>query len=68
MFFTSFSLMQRSIDLENETKLDREVKYWLALATQKFIEVDSFLKALIDKKDEAFPLFLYLEFRVKSLS
>ena len=60
--------MHRAINLENETKLDREFKPWLALATQNFIEVDSFLKQLIDKKDEVLPLFLYLEFRVDYLS
>ena len=59
--------MHSAINLENETKLNREVKPWLALATQNFIEVDSFVKALIDKKDEVFPLFLYLKFGVESL-
>lgn len=40
----------QAINLENETKLDSEVKPWLALAAQKLIEVDSFAKALVDKK------------------
>ena len=60
--------MHLPINLENETKLDREVKHWLALSTQNFIEVDSFVKALIDKKDEVLPLFVYLEFVLESLS
>ena len=59
--------MHRAINLENETKLDREVKPWLALATQNFIEVDSLLKQLIDKKDEVLPIFLYFEFGVEYL-
>ena len=57
--------MHRAINLENETKLDREGKPWLALATQNFIEFDSFVKSLIDKKDEVLPLLLYLEFGVE---
>ena len=60
--------MHRAINLENETKLDSEVKPWLALATQNVIEVDSFVKESIRKKDEVLPLFLYLEFGVDSLS
>ena len=59
--------MHRAINLENETKLDREFKPWLALPTN-FIEVDSFVKALIDKKYEVFPLFLYLESGLEYLS
>ena len=59
--------MHWAINMENETKIDREFKPSLALATQNFIEVDSLVKALIDKKDEVFPLFLYLKFGVESL-
>ena len=60
--------MHRVVNLENKTKFDREVKPWLALSTQIFIEVDFFVKALIDKKDEVLPLFAYLEFGLESLS
>ena len=60
--------MHRVVNLENKTKFDREVKPWLALSTQIFIEFDSFVKALIDKKDEVLPLFAYLEFGLESLS
>ena len=60
--------MHRAVNLENKTKFDREVKPWLDLSTQIFIEVDFFVKALIDKKDGVLPLFVYLEFGLESLS
>ena len=59
--------MHPVINLKNETKLDREFNPWLALPTRNFIEVDSFVKALIDKKDEVLPLVFYLEFGLESL-
>jgi len=51
---TSCSLLHTAVDLENETKLDNEIKSWLAFAAQKLIEVDALAKALAGQKDEAF--------------
>nr|UBR19730.1 cobalamin-independent methionine synthase 3 [Pinus pinaster] len=51
---TSCSLLHTAVDLENETKLDSEIKSWLAFAAQKLIEVDALAKALAGQKDEAF--------------
>lgn len=36
----------------NETKLDSELKSWLAFAAQKIIEVNALAKALSGEKDE----------------
>ncbi|KAM6576680.1 hypothetical protein CsatB_028523 [Cannabis sativa] len=41
-------------DLVNETKLDAEIKSWLAFAAQKVVEVNALAKALSGHKDEAF--------------
>lgn len=51
---TSCSLLHTAVDLVNETKLDSEIKSWLAFAAQKLIEVDALAKALAGHKDEAF--------------
>ncbi|KAI4319681.1 hypothetical protein MLD38_033252 [Melastoma candidum] len=51
---TSCSLMHTSVDLVNETKLDKEMKSWLAFAAQKIVEVDALAKALSGQKDQAF--------------
>ncbi|KAL5999348.1 hypothetical protein ACLOJK_040808 [Asimina triloba] len=51
---TSCSLLHTAVDLENETKLDSEIKSWLAFAAQKVIEVNALAKALAGHKDEAF--------------
>ncbi|XP_068669777.1 5-methyltetrahydropteroyltriglutamate--homocysteine methyltransferase 2-like [Aristolochia californica] len=51
---TSCSLLHTSVDLANETKLDNEIKSWLAFAVQKFLEVNALAKALNGEKDEAF--------------
>jgi 5-methyltetrahydropteroyltriglutamate--homocysteine methyltransferase len=51
---TSCSLLHTAVDLVNETKLDSEIKSWLAFAAQKLIEVDALAKALAGQKDEAF--------------
>jgi 5-methyltetrahydropteroyltriglutamate--homocysteine methyltransferase len=51
---TSCSLMHTAVDLVNETKLDDEIKSWLAFAAQKVVEVDALAKALAGKKDEAY--------------
>ena len=49
---TSCSLMHTAVDLINETKLDSEIKSWLAFAAQKVVEVNALAKALADQKDE----------------
>lgn len=36
----------------NETKLDSEIKSWLAFAAQKILEVNALAKALNGQKDE----------------
>ncbi|THU74109.1 hypothetical protein C4D60_Mb04t29880 [Musa balbisiana] len=51
---TSCSLMHTAVDLVNETKLDGEIKSWLAFAAQKVVEVNALGKALAGQKDEAF--------------
>ncbi|XP_008807626.2 5-methyltetrahydropteroyltriglutamate--homocysteine methyltransferase 2-like [Phoenix dactylifera] len=50
---TSCSLMHTAVDLVNETKLDGEIKSWLAFAAQKVVEVNALAKALAGHKDEA---------------
>ncbi|KAL3715557.1 hypothetical protein ACJRO7_007312 [Eucalyptus globulus] len=50
---TSCSLLHVPVDLVNETKLDDEIKSWLAFAAQKVIEVNALAKALAGQKDEA---------------
>ncbi|XP_022939317.1 5-methyltetrahydropteroyltriglutamate--homocysteine methyltransferase 1-like [Cucurbita moschata] len=51
---TSCSLLHTAVDLVNETKLDNEIKSWLAFAAQKIVEVNALAKALAGAKDEAF--------------
>ncbi|KAK9290897.1 hypothetical protein L1049_009076 [Liquidambar formosana] len=51
---TSCSLLHTAVDLVNETKLDNELKSWLAFAAQKVVEVNALAKALAGHKDEAF--------------
>ncbi|KAF5182328.1 5-methyltetrahydropteroyltriglutamate--homocysteine methyltransferase, partial [Thalictrum thalictroides] len=51
---TSCSLLHTAVDLVNETKLDDEIKSWLAFAAQKIVEVNALAKALVGQKDEAF--------------
>ncbi|XP_039130306.1 5-methyltetrahydropteroyltriglutamate--homocysteine methyltransferase 1-like [Dioscorea cayenensis subsp. rotundata] len=51
---TSCSLMHAPVDLVNETKLDNEIKSWLAFAAQKVVEVNALARALAGDKDEAF--------------
>ncbi|KAG0496287.1 hypothetical protein HPP92_000978 [Vanilla planifolia] len=51
---TSCSLLHTAVDLVNETKLDDEIKSWLAFASQKVLEVNALANALAGKKDEAF--------------
>ncbi|KAE8691753.1 5-methyltetrahydropteroyltriglutamate--homocysteine methyltransferase [Hibiscus syriacus] len=49
---TSCSLLHTVVDLVNETKLDKELKSWLAFAAQKIVEVNALAKALVGEKDE----------------
>lgn len=49
---TSCSLLHTAVDLINETKLDKEIKSWLAFAAQKIVEVNALAKALAGQKDE----------------
>ncbi|GFS33360.1 methionine synthase 2 [Actinidia rufa] len=60
---TSCSLLHTAVDLVNETKLDKELKSWLAFAAQKVVEVNALAKALDGQKDEVdlFMHFLYLK-------
>ncbi|KAG5129081.1 hypothetical protein AAZX31_13G015100 [Glycine max] len=51
---TSCSLLHTAVDLVNETKLDQEIKSWLAFAAQKVVEVNALAKALSGQKDEVF--------------
>jgi 5-methyltetrahydropteroyltriglutamate--homocysteine methyltransferase len=51
---TSCSLMHTAVDLVNETKLDDEIKSWLAFAAQKVVEVNALAKAIAGQKDEAY--------------
>ncbi|XP_050369683.1 5-methyltetrahydropteroyltriglutamate--homocysteine methyltransferase isoform X2 [Argentina anserina] len=50
---TSCSLLHTAVDLVNETKLDKEIKSWLAFAAQKVDEVNALANALCGQKDEA---------------
>lgn len=49
---TSCSLMHTAVDLINETKLDSEIKLWLAFAAQKVVEVNVLAKSLAGGMDE----------------
>ncbi|KAG5517247.1 hypothetical protein RHGRI_037863 [Rhododendron griersonianum] len=51
---TSCSLLHTAVDLVYETKLDKEIKSWLAFAAQKVDEVNALANALSGQKDEAF--------------
>ena len=49
------------MDLVNETKLDNEIKSWLAFAAQKVVELVTLSKALIGQPDQVkFLTFLEL--------
>ncbi|RYR04380.1 hypothetical protein Ahy_B06g084100 isoform D [Arachis hypogaea] len=50
---TSCSLLHTAVDLVNETKLDDEIKSWLAFAAQKVVEVNALAHALAGHKNEA---------------
>ncbi|KAF5182767.1 5-methyltetrahydropteroyltriglutamate--homocysteine methyltransferase [Thalictrum thalictroides] len=51
---TSCSLLHTAVDLVNETKLDMEIKSWLAFSAQKILEVNALAQALSGEKDETF--------------
>ncbi|KAK1587495.1 hypothetical protein Q3G72_013545 [Acer saccharum] len=51
---TSCSLLHTAVDLVNETKLDKEIKSWLAFAAQKVVEVNALAKAFSGHKDEEY--------------
>ena len=51
---TSCSLLHSAVDLKNETKLDAELKSWMAFAAQKLLEVVAIAKAVNGEKDAAF--------------
>lgn len=53
---TSCSLLHTAVDLVNETKLDDEIKSWLAFAAQKVVEVNALANALAGNKDEVMPI------------
>ncbi len=56
MVSTSCSLLHSAVDLKNETKLDAELKSWLAFAAQKLLEVVALASAAAGKKDEVMRL------------
>ncbi|XP_047954908.1 5-methyltetrahydropteroyltriglutamate--homocysteine methyltransferase-like [Salvia hispanica] len=51
---TSCSLLHTAVDIVNETKLDEEIKSWLAFAAQKVVEVNALAKAVTGQKDETY--------------
>lgn len=57
---TSCSLMHTAVDLVNETKLDDEIKSWLAFAAQKVVEVNALAKALAGQKDEVRTVLFFI--------
>lgn len=59
MVSTSCSLLHTAVDLVNETKLDEEMKSWLAFAAQKVVEVNALAKALSGHKDEVFHTYYF---------
>lgn len=61
---TSCSLLHTAVDLVNETKLDKEIKSWLAFAAQKVVEVNALAKALVGQKDEVQPHYSFIMFGV----
>ncbi|KAG7960315.1 hypothetical protein I3843_10G117200 [Carya illinoinensis] len=50
---TSCSLLHTAVDLVNETKLDKEIKSWLAFAAQKVVEVNALAKAFFSSNAAA---------------
>lgn len=70
MVSTSCSLLHTAVDLVNETKLDKEIKSWLAFAAQKVVEVNALAKALSGQRDEVLSsynsLFLFYFSRARN--
>ncbi len=50
---TSCSLLHSPVDLDNEVKIDKEIKSWLAFAKQKLGEVALLKQALVDPSSVA---------------
>lgn len=62
---TSCSLLHTAVDLVNETKLDNEIKSWLAFAAQKIDEVNALAMALAGKKDEVYiPMHVHVRIHI----
>lgn len=59
MVSTSCSLLHTAVDLVNETKLDKEIKSWLAFAAQKVVEVNALAKALSGHRDQVLLFCLF---------
>src|ERR1700759_3300967 len=53
MIAPSCSLLHVPVDLDGESKLDAELKNWLAFATQKLAEVNALTKAANVQRDGA---------------
>lgn len=51
---TSCSLLHTAVDLVHESKLDKEMKSWMAFAAQKIAEVNALAKALTGQEDKVF--------------
>ncbi|VVT55862.1 uncharacterized protein SAPINGB_P004775 [Magnusiomyces paraingens] len=62
---TSSSLLHTPVDLENEKKLDAEIKDWFSFATQKLSEVVVIAKAVTSGRDS---VSAELETNAKSIS
>lgn len=50
----SCSLLHCPVDLDNETKLDAEIKEWLAFAVQKLIEIDCLKNTLNNNAESSY--------------
>jgi 5-methyltetrahydropteroyltriglutamate--homocysteine methyltransferase len=62
----SCSLLHTPVDLDAETKLDEELKSWLAFSKQKLTEIQALTRAAIDGKQAAAEAFSKSEAAVKS--
>lgn len=62
---TSCSLLHTAFDLETETKMDKELKSWLAFAAQKVLEVAELAKALTSLKNEVIHSIIFLFYFTK---
>ena len=57
LLVSTSSSLHTGVDLVNETKLDDEIKSWLAFAAQKVVEVSALAKALAGHQDEVVSYF-----------